>query len=102
MLVNSSVYANSNTIMRARCIYGSVNSKGAHPQPLPGVCQAFVILSVPAVWNLSENLCPGMEQLSFFLDNYRYFYKEYFQCFEREVWFSFHHHPTPQFFFATI
>ena len=40
----------------------------------------------------------GWNIFHFFLDSYRYFYKEYFQCFEREVWFSFHHHPTPQFF----
>ena len=27
------------------------------PIPLPGICQVFVILMVPAVGNLLENLC---------------------------------------------
>ena len=57
------------------CIEKIINSKPAHPHPLPGVCRAFVILSVPAVWNLSENLYSGRGQ---FLGGYRYFYKEYF------------------------
>ena len=41
-----------------RCGNGSVNSKLAHPL-VPGICWALVILLVPAVGNLSENLCPG-------------------------------------------
>ena len=36
--------------------------------PLGGICRAFVILSVPAVGNLSENHCPGMKHLSILLE----------------------------------
>ena len=76
--------------MRPSCIlYLWLSQFQACPSPLPPgrFFQAFVILSVPAVWNLSENLCPGMGHLSFFSDSYRYFCKEYFQyiCFERQV-----------------
>ena len=68
-------------------------------QSIPGVPmphEAFVILSVPAVGNLSENLSPGVGHLSIllevvnivpfsifhsknaYLDSFRNFYKEYF------------------------
>ena len=48
---------------------GSVNSKHAHPHPLPlGICRAFVILPVPRVGNLTENLCPGVGKLSILLE----------------------------------
>ena len=50
---------------------------GAHPHPLPGVCRAFVILSVPAVWNLKP-LAGDRAFVNFVLDSYRYFCKEYF------------------------
>ena len=50
-------------------VYGSVhvNSKRAHPPPKnipPGICRAFVILSVQAGGNFSEHLCPGVGHLS--------------------------------------
>jgi len=48
---------------------GSVNSKHAHPPPLPlGICRAFVILPVPGVGNLTENLCLGVGKLSILLE----------------------------------
>ena len=51
---------------------GSVNSKHAHPPPLPYprvfVGHNFVILPVPRVGNLTENLCPGEGILSILLE----------------------------------
>ena len=43
----------------------SLDSKGAHPPPGR---QAFVILSVLAVGNLSENLCPGVGHFPILLE----------------------------------
>ena len=49
---------------------GIVNSKCAHSPPPPplGICQEFVIFSVLAVGNLSENLCLGVGHLSILLE----------------------------------
>ena len=38
------------------------------PPPPPGICQAFVVLSVLAVGNFLENLCPGLGLLSNLLE----------------------------------
>ena len=38
------------------------------PTPLPDICRVFVISSVPAVGNLSENLCLGVGHLSILLE----------------------------------
>ena len=46
----------------------SVNSKRAYPPPPPGICRAFFILSIPAVGNLSENLCLEVAHLSILLE----------------------------------
>ena len=41
----------------------------ACPSPNPGLCQALVTLSVLAVGNLSENLCPGVGHLSSLIES---------------------------------
>ena len=51
---------------RNKKCYGSVNFKSAHP---PGHLSGFlVILSVPAVGNLSGNLCPSVGHFSILLE----------------------------------
>ena len=41
---------------------------GPIPPPPPRICRAFVTWSVPAVGDLSENLCPGVWHLSILLE----------------------------------
>ena len=44
------------------------DSKRAHPIPLPDICRAFVISSVPAVGKFVGNLCLGVGHLSILLE----------------------------------
>ena len=96
---------------------GSVNSKRAHPPS--GICQAFVILSVPVLeicqktWGEKR---PGVGHLSILLEAvnvvpFSIFHKKnmpfryinmnniFNTCaLKRYVQFSLHHFPTPQYF----
>ena len=78
-----------------------------------GICRAFVMLPGLGGEELSENLCPGMGHLSILLDAVnvvlfsifhlkKYVYLNNFKEVKRYMWFSLHHFPIPQYFFASV
>ena len=93
-------------------------------QSILSICRAFVMLPGLSGGELSENLCPGVGNLSILLDavnvvlfsifhlkkcvylnHFRYIYKKNIfnnYTLKRYMWFSLHHFPIPQYFFACV